>query len=66
MNDPDLTINEKRAILSSWASDACAIRLLLLCGSHPAQSARSHSTKLWMPSAALTTTLRGRAQAEKA
>jgi hypothetical protein len=25
VNDPDLTLNEKRAILSSWASDACAI-----------------------------------------
>lgn len=24
VNDPDLTINEKRAILSAWASDACA------------------------------------------
>jgi len=23
--DPDLTINEKRAILASWASDACAV-----------------------------------------
>jgi hypothetical protein len=23
--DPDLTIQEKRAILASWASDACAI-----------------------------------------
>ena len=23
--DPDLTVNEKRAILASWASDACAI-----------------------------------------
>lgn len=23
--DPDLTLNEKRAILASWASDACAI-----------------------------------------
>ena len=23
-NDPDLTLNEKRAILASWASDACA------------------------------------------
>src|SRR5689334_14652416 len=22
--DPDLTLNEKRAILASWASDACA------------------------------------------
>lgn len=25
VNDPDLTFNEKRAILASWASDACAI-----------------------------------------
>jgi hypothetical protein len=26
VHDPDLTINEKRAILASWASDACAVR----------------------------------------
>jgi hypothetical protein len=25
VNDPDLTVNEKRAILASWASDACAM-----------------------------------------
>jgi hypothetical protein len=25
VQDPDLTTNEKRAILASWASDACAI-----------------------------------------
>jgi hypothetical protein len=25
LNDPDLTVNEKRAILASWASDACAM-----------------------------------------
>jgi len=25
LHDPDLTLNEKRAILASWASDACAI-----------------------------------------
>jgi hypothetical protein len=25
LNDHDLTLNEKRAILASWASDACAI-----------------------------------------
>jgi hypothetical protein len=25
LNDPDLTRQEKRAILSSWASDACAV-----------------------------------------
>jgi hypothetical protein len=24
LNDPDLTLNEKRAILASWASDVCA------------------------------------------
>jgi hypothetical protein len=24
--DPDLTLNEKRAILASWASDACAMK----------------------------------------
>src|ERR1700730_659796 len=25
VNDPDLSLNEKKAILASWASDACAI-----------------------------------------
>jgi hypothetical protein len=25
IRDPDLTLNEKRAILASWASDACAV-----------------------------------------
>ena len=25
VNDPDLTLNEKRAILASWASNACAV-----------------------------------------
>jgi hypothetical protein len=25
VRDPDLTLNEKRAVLASWASDACAI-----------------------------------------
>ena len=25
VRDPDLTLNEKRAILASWASDACAL-----------------------------------------
>ena len=25
INDPDLTLNEKRAILASWASDAAAV-----------------------------------------
>lgn len=26
--DPDLSINEKRAILASWASDACAVEAM--------------------------------------
>lgn len=25
VNDPDMTVQEKRAILASWASDACAV-----------------------------------------
>jgi hypothetical protein len=25
VHDPDLTLNEKRGILASWASDACAV-----------------------------------------
>jgi hypothetical protein len=27
VNDPDLTLSEKRAILASWASDACAVEV---------------------------------------
>lgn len=26
--DPDLSVNEKRAILASWASDACAVEAI--------------------------------------
>jgi hypothetical protein len=25
VNDPDLSLNQKRAVLASWASDACAV-----------------------------------------
>jgi hypothetical protein len=25
VNDPDMTVQEKRAVLASWASDACAV-----------------------------------------
>ena len=28
LNDPDLTRQEKRAVLSAWASDACAVQCL--------------------------------------
>jgi len=27
VKDPDLTVGEKRAILSAWASDACAVEV---------------------------------------
>jgi hypothetical protein len=35
VNDPDLTLNEKRAILASWASDACAIESVPALRCHP-------------------------------
>lgn len=34
--DPDLTINEKRAILASWASDACAVEAMPALRKSPA------------------------------
>lgn len=34
--DPDLTINEKRAILASWASDACAVEAMPTLRTSPA------------------------------
>jgi len=34
--DPDLTLNEKRAILASWASDACAVDSAPALRVHPA------------------------------
>ena len=40
VNDPDLTLNEKRAILASWASDACAVE------SAPALRAMPNSGRL--------------------
>lgn len=38
LNDSDLTLNEKRAVLASWASDACAVEAapeLRQCGGGP-------------------------------
>jgi hypothetical protein len=35
VNDPDLTLNEKRAILASWASHACAIESIPALGCAP-------------------------------
>src|SRR3954467_5338741 len=40
VNDPDLTLNEKRAILASWASDACAIESVPALRSAPAQGGK--------------------------
>ena len=42
VRDPDLTLNEKRAILASWASDACAVELR----ADAAQAARRQSRHL--------------------
>ena len=48
VNDPDLTLNEKRAILASWASDACAVESVPECAVLPLkEEGRSHSTMLW-------------------
>jgi hypothetical protein len=35
VDDPDLTLNEKRAILASWASDACAVEAMPAVRSAP-------------------------------
>src|SRR3954449_8239051 len=40
VNDPDLTLNEKRAILASWASDACAIDSVPALRRAPTQSGK--------------------------
>ena len=48
VNDPDLTLNEKRAILASWASDACAVESVPELRRAPIkEKGRSHSTMLW-------------------
>ena len=36
VGDPDLTLNEKRAILASWASDACAVEAAPALRQNPA------------------------------
>jgi hypothetical protein len=38
VNDPDLSLNEKRAILASWASDACAVEAAPKLRSRPGGS----------------------------
>jgi hypothetical protein len=38
VNDPDLTLNEKRAILAAWASDSCAVKSEPTLRAHPASA----------------------------
>jgi len=40
VNDPDLTLNDNRAILASWASDACAIESVPALRRAPTKSSR--------------------------
>jgi hypothetical protein len=35
VNDPNLSLNEKRALLASWASDACAVEASPALRKHP-------------------------------
>ena len=44
VHDPDLTVNEKRAILASRASDACAVEAAPTLRCAPVLAARSQST----------------------
>ena len=46
VNDPDLSLNEKRAILAAWASDACAVEASPELAPIPAVR-RFASTKSW-------------------
>jgi hypothetical protein len=48
VRDADLTLNEKRAILASWASDACAVEAA------PDLRANATGTTSWMRFASLT------------
>jgi hypothetical protein len=49
VNDPDLTLNEKRAILASWACDACAVDSEPALRYAPNGGIRSDSTRSWTP-----------------
>jgi hypothetical protein len=40
VDDPDLTLNEKRAILASWASDACAVESVPALRRAPSKAGR--------------------------
>jgi hypothetical protein len=48
VSDPDLTLNEKRAILASWASDACAIEAVPTLRRLPGGKRPCTSMRSWM------------------
>jgi hypothetical protein len=52
--DQLLTVDERRAILSSWASDACAVESNPALRQHLTRKRLSPSTRSWMPSCSLT------------
>ena len=60
LNDPDLSKQEKRAILSSWASDACAVESVPGLRQRQVRGLPSALTKLTMPCAASMMILRVR------
>jgi hypothetical protein len=49
VNDTDLTLNEKRAILASWASDACAVEAAPALRQAPVANASCRWMKSWRP-----------------
>ena len=53
VRDADLTLNEKRAILASWASDACAVEAAPICAL-TLRGLRLAGTRSWMHFASLT------------
>ena len=53
VRDPDLTLEEKRAILSSWASDACTVKSSPPCGARQVPSNRWNLMTLSMRCGAL-------------
>ena len=55
LNDPDLTIQEKRAILSSWASELARSRRCRRCVSRPEPNDPLPSMRSWTRCAASTT-----------
>ena len=51
VTDGDLTVNEKRAVLASWASDACAVERAPALRRAPGAAGACRLTRSWRPSA---------------